>query len=412
MKKLIVIIFFISLTFSQEHNLIPYRDIIDRWGFSDQSGKIVIQANYEILLPFDNGIAYFENITDKGFINTTGKIITSCSKFSRTKSVKSHSDGIVSYSSFESPIIFFSNVGDTLFTLEAMKVGKFVDGLAPAQFDLFDWAFIDKKGNRKIKFPPHSVRELCPFEGNFAEITVTDQMKGYKEIFPGKVTIVNKKGKLPLKKTFSGINPLSNNTFHFRGIQEGGFIDTRGKILFRYQYILVDDFHNDRVRFKTINDKYGFFNKNGKKIIKSVYDEAFHFIEKSTLAKVDNNWILINRNNKKVVNKTWTDAKKFSNGIAAVKDTSWYFIDTSGKPLFTKRFVDVREFVDKMAGVKINNKWGFIDIKGNVVIDCKYKRINDFKNGLALVTDFNEREGYIDRKGNEYWYGGKIKKKD
>ena len=49
------------------------------------------------------------------------------------------------------------------------------------------------------------------------------------------------------------------------------------------------------------------------------------------------------------------------------------------------------------------DKWGFYDAKGNIVVEPKYAKVQDFSNGMAAVatTDTGvERWGFIDTKGN------------
>ncbi|MCS7150786.1 MAG: WG repeat-containing protein [Endomicrobia bacterium] len=49
------------------------------------------------------------------------------------------------------------------------------------------------------------------------------------------------------------------------------------------------------------------------------------------------------------------------------------------------------------------NKWGFCDKNGNIVIDCKYDYADYFSEGLARVK-LGDKWGYIDKSGKEYFY--------
>lgn len=71
-------------------------------------------------------------------------------------------------------------------------------------------------------------------------------------------------------------------------------------------------------------------------------------------------------------------------------------------------YQDVRLFCDGMAAVKANDKWGFIDMEGNVIVECKYVDAISLTHGVAAVYD---EVGYndlsfgswvlIDTSGNE-----------
>lgn len=50
--------------------------------------------------------------------------------------------------------------------------------------------------------------------------------------------------------------------------------------------------------------------------------------------------------------------------------------------------------------VSQNDKYGFIDKKGNEVIPCEYDEVDYFHDGLAYVAKGN-KWGYIDKSGRE-----------
>ena len=45
----------------------------------------------------------------------------------------------------------------------------------------------------------------------------------------------------------------------------------------------------------------------------------------------------------------------------------WDFIDKDEKIVFQQQFDEATPFGDGLAGVKVGNKWGFIDINGNMI---------------------------------------------
>ena len=58
-----------------------------------------------------------------------------------------------------------------------------------------------------------------------------------------------------------------------------------------------------------------------------------------------------------------------------------------------------------MAKVQINNKWGYIDDEGKVVIKPRFDKVFDFFDGLALVWA-GEEYGYLDKTGSFVWKSG------
>lgn len=70
------------------------------------------------------------------------------------------------------------------------------------------------------------------------------------------------------------------------------------------------------------------------------------------------------------------------------------------------KYDEVRSFSDELAAVMQNNKWGYIDTKGNVVIDFKYDMAYSFSENKAVVgieeksnDEIKMNWGIIDRSG-------------
>jgi hypothetical protein len=60
----------------------------------------------------------------------------------------------------------------------------------------------------------------------------------------------------------------------------------------------------------------------------------------------------------------------------------------------------VEDFSEGLALVLSNDKYGFIDKTGREVIPLKFVKATSFKNGIAYVR-FNQRWFCIDKNGNE-----------
>ncbi|WP_462111996.1 WG repeat-containing protein [Campylobacter concisus] len=91
----------------------------------------------------------------------------------------------------------------------------------------------------------------------------------------------------------------------------------------------------------------------------------------------------------------------FSEGFAAVeKDDKWGYINTKGEQIVECKFDDVRNFSEGFAAVKKDGKWGYINTKGEQIIECKFDYVHDFSEGFAAVVK-NGRWGYINTKGEQ-----------
>ncbi len=84
-----------------------------------------------------------------------------------------------------------------------------------------------------------------------------------------------------------------------------------------------------------------------------------------------------------------------------IRDQKLGFIDRHGNIVIPAQFERAENFSDGLAKVKIGKKSGFIDRNGKVVIPARFDedRVGDFSEGLASV-EIEGRYGFIDRKGN------------
>lgn len=100
--------------------------------------------------------------------------------------------------------------------------------------------------------------------------------------------------------------------------------------------------------------------------------------------------------------------------MAAVKNENdkWGYIDTSGNMVIEFEFEDAKSFSDDgyawvRGGHAIDSEgnemsmWGLIDSDGNEIIPFQYNDVHDFFNGLAAVKNADGLWGYVDDKGNE-----------
>lgn len=79
----------------------------------------------------------------------------------------------------------------------------------------------------------------------------------------------------------------------------------------------------------------------------------------------------------------------------------WGYIDLNGDLKIENKFDDCRDFIDGLALTNLNGKWGYIDTNGKTIIEHKYLKAGSFKNELALVKDFTGNSYFINKKGEK-----------
>lgn len=160
---------------------------------------------------------------------------------------------------------------------------------------------------------------------------------------------------------------------------------------------------SERAVFKR-EGSYGYLDENFKEH-KEEFDYASPFYENKVAAvKKDNKWFLINKNIERIDDKYYDDIKIdnlecaiHSNVIFAKKNGKYMMIDTKGREITEPLFDDADFFVNinEYAAVKIDDKWGFLNLEGKLIIDAKYDDAFSFSCGLAPVL-VEGKWGYID----------------
>ncbi|MDD6250516.1 MAG: WG repeat-containing protein [Bacillales bacterium] len=155
-----------------------------------------------------------------------------------------------------------------------------------------------------------------------------------------------------------------------------------------------------------VGDKYGYMDSQGNIVIEPQYDGAtLRFKQVYCMVSKDDKKFLIDKNNNvvKELDNSIEIIEPFSVGedinfIVKKTGDKWYICDS----LLKKKSDYYDEFIigDELFNVKKNNKWGFIDCDGNIVIDFIYDKAWGFgQDSLARVVRDN-KHFYIDTKGN------------
>jgi hypothetical protein len=152
---------------------------------------------------------------------------------------------------------------------------------------------------------------------------------------------------------------------------EWGFINLEGRIVIPPRWKKVDNFRNgfagfrnpEDVRIGLIGGRTGYIDKTGRDIIGAIYDKPFF-------------------------------VAGFSEGLCAVeKDDKAGFIDQTGEIVIPFQFIWVESFSEGLAKVRLEKegKYGFIDKEGDWVIQPMYEVAYQFYAGRAIVAE--EKEG-------------------
>lgn len=145
-------------------------------------------------------------------------------------------------------------------------------------------------------------------------------------------------------------------------------------------------------------DYKGFIDETGKFVIKPIYDEASDFFEGLSVVSKNDSVYFVNKQNVDPFHKVYSDALVFRNGIAPVKQAGkWCFINRQGQTI-SKQYDEINELSDNVYVVKAGDKYGALDHFGQTILEPRFDKLGDFKNGFAYYLE-KGNYGFVSRSG-------------
>lgn len=267
----------------------------------------------------------------------------------------------------------------------------------------------------------------------------------------GKQGLINTKGELIVECKFDFIGLVENDRVLVRDKNQYNFVDLNGNLISKIPLSDAEDFSEGLAAVQyNENGKWGYLDINGKMKIDTLFSLAYEFknglaeveIETTDTTTVEANYILLER---KFYNCTINKSGKIIDTIDYVKkkrkftligsantntlgklngrgDTImqrkyrsfgypqgkyiWFntgekygLADTTGIILIKPIYDKLEYFSDNgLALAKKDNKYGFINSKGEVIVEFIYENAKGFKYDLAPVK-INGKWGFINHKG-------------
>lgn len=214
--------------------------------------------------------------------------------------------------------------------------------------------------------------------------------------------------------------------------KEWGYFDKTGQCELCFSGSEINaiwSFQEGLARFKQ-NDKYGFLDKQGKRVIPAMYKQARNFSEGLAAVRIDDRWGFIDKTGRFAIDPTFLTAHSFSNGRARVnlggsKIGTIYrgqeaidyvvrggrngYIDQTGKMIIKLQYDWALDFVGGYAKFNVGGdmdregfieggKWGFIDKNGQQITEPTYDYLMSFNEGFAAIKA-DDKWGFIDGSG-------------
>lgn len=157
-------------------------------------------------------------------------------------------------------------------------------------------------------------------------------------------------------------------------------------------YDSIGSYNNEGIALAMIDDKFGYVNKGKKVIVPVIYDNIDIFGKTSTISVGDFYQSILRHKG------DWIGI-----AMSVQRDGKWGFADKNGIEIIPCKYDIVENFLskkDSIVPVAINDKFGYINIKGQEVIPLIYEFAGRFSSdGIAPVVK-NGKLGFINYDGD------------
>ena len=184
-------------------------------------------------------------------------------------------------------------------------------------------------------------------------------------------------------------------------------------------YISIEQFFHQQkqvydfakmIPFKKGNDhagyKFGFKNERGELVILPILDSMTAFTSEVAIVTLNREQLLIDKRG--AIVSTFEDWYLLDNQtkedwpilIANKTITEFYYMDQNGKVLNEIPYTDAKSFTEGIAAVEIDDeRWGYIDVNNNWLYTPQFKHAHPFENGKAMV-EVKDTFLWVDKDGN------------
>ena len=260
------------------------------------------------------------------------------------------------------------------------------------------WGYINEQGQEMIK-PVFDEASL--FSEGLAVISDS-----------GKYGYINKAGKKIISCQFNDAESFHNGAAVVRKDSLYGLINRGGEFIIPANYQELTEVSED-IFMGVKNDNSGYIHKDGDTLTGFVYDLAGDFRNGYAIVNKNERFGLINSKGEIIINPQYAELVFIGNGLlkALIEEEVWGILKLNGDTLLPFEYEAIGEFHDNRALVAKNNKCGYIDEKGILIIPLKFLYTSillttgQFQNGFALLKQ-NNKSVIIDTTGKAFTIPG------
>ena len=290
---------------------------------------------------------------------------------------------------------FIDRTGKTMISPQFAGESCFRDGLALAatKQDEPHWGYIDKTG--KYIISPKYIDGTIFAEGMAFVVAENSDPQAIDTTGKVHFTLNNA---LKAEQFSEGVAAFSRYDTTAQ-TEQWGFVDMKGNITIQPAFSGAGYFKDGLCPVRNAEGKYGYISKDGKVAIDYQFDKADVFRDKMAAVSVNGQCGIIGTQGKFIINPQYQVIIADGDLFMVGQNSQCGWVDKGGKPAIDTKYDAAWPFYGgDYAAVKTGDKWGYIDRKGNMVIQPQFDDAYCFDGDVALVR-LKNKTGLIDKAG-------------
>lgn len=302
--------------------------------------------NIERIYEFSEGLAYIENDSASGFINSKGELVID---FKLDLDTTSRKDTYM-----------FKN-GKAIVTKDGMYgvINQFGNyEIEPIYNDIYI-----KDDNYYLTIENHSILKSEDHEYHFNQ----------------------------------EVKVMSENLIPVKVENQWGYMDVNKNIIIQPEYDEVYDFKEGIARIKH-NHKYGYINKNNEIILPIIYENGYDVKNQQIIVKQNGFYGIIDLHGNIVLDFVYDEIDEMYNDCCIIKKDHKVGCYFKNGTIIEPQYDQMLPFFEGMSRVKVGEYYGAINQHNQIIVPCIYDTMTIYKGGIMIVG-IGYRYGYMDIQG-------------
>ncbi|MEG0774004.1 WG repeat-containing protein [Clostridium sp.] len=187
-----------------------------------------------------------------------------------------------------------------------------------------------------------------------------------------------------------------------------GYINSQGDLRIKPNFDYAMDFQKNGVAVVGANNLQGIIDANGEYVVKPIYGSIGNFAEERAAVIDDEGFKVIDETGRILTTKAYSFIGTYEDGRALFANNRedgkylYGYLDREGNEVIPLQFESGTDFKNGRAIVKVkDNVYEMIDVQGNIITTYNYAFVGNMNEELLVFQPIgNDKYGYIDYQGN------------